>query len=385
MKSPKDNTAIDPERSSMNWLLTSGILNRVHWALHYGYSPLRKKLGPLYTEATGYGIKWLLNCSYWLRDDAFLYYSKKLGGFVDSSKISLNSKYSTFRSSFWPRTGSWDSKAYSFDTAVCVSALIDIGQLTNDSRFLEDAMSCGYWLVEEMQNSDGSFKSCMDTNSGRFVEIDSWFGDRGCLHAKIAISLYKLYELTCDPLFIEAFDSLLGWLLSLQQASGGISAREGVGYVFTHSHCYALEALAYAYEKTKEEKYFVAFKKGVDWLIQMQDKDGGFFDFYGLAKPILWKRIDATAQACRLFIGMFLLEPNEIYILAAKKVANFLVNNQVIGSNDKRIEGGLYTRRLSLFKWPEMNSWTVLFANHCFHLLKFIDEYDFHRFVTELF
>jgi hypothetical protein len=162
---------------------------------------------------------------------------------------------------------------------------------------------------------------------------------------------------------------VLDWLLSVQQPSGGVFAREGVSYVFTHSHCYALEALAFAYEKTKEEKYLAALKKGIDWLAKRQDKDGGFFDFYGLARPI----------------RMHLLESEGTYILAARRAADFLARNQVTRSGDENAIGGFYTKSLGLVRWSELNSWTALFANHAFHLLESADKYSFSRFVTELF
>jgi uncharacterized protein YyaL (SSP411 family) len=377
--------AVDPKELSSVWLLRSGILNRNYWALHYGYNLLRKKYTPLYTEATGYGVKWLLNCANYSGNAALLDYAKKLGHFIHSSKISLNSERAALRSGYRHAAGCWDSYAYSFDTAICISSLIDLGKSTKSKEFLEDALQCGYWLVQEAQNSDGSFKACIDVNSRRFLKLTNWFGDRSCLHAKIAMSLYSLYECTRDQLFIDAFESLLDWLLSVQQPSGGVFAREGVSYVFTHSHCYALEALAFAYEKTKEEKYLAALKKGIDWLAKRQDKDGGFFDFYGLARPIPWKRIDATAQACRLFIGMHLLESEGTYILAARRAADFLARNQVTRSGDENAIGGFYTKSLGLVRWSELNSWTALFANHAFHLLESADKYSFSRFVTELF
>jgi hypothetical protein len=373
------------EKALLGWLLSSGILSREHWALHHNYNAFRGKYGPLYTEVTGYGVSLLLNCFRWSQNPLFLEYAQKLAGFIHSSKVALNETESAFRYGYEPQTRLWSGRAYSFDTAICISSLLDLSKKAESSELTTDALEAGNWLTKSMQNKDGSFKACIETPSRSYPEIPGWFGGKGCLHAKVAISLYKLHELSRNHLFMDSFHSSLKWVLSKQEPSGGILAREGLSYIFTHSHCYASEALAFGYGKTGEKRYLSAFRKSVGWLLRNQNKDGSYYQSYGIRVPVLWKRLDATAQACRLFLLMHMIEHDKSYIIAAEKAAEFLMGNQSMNSDNASVHGGLCSKLLLFFRWPELNSWTNLFAVHALHLLARLDEYDLARAIRELF
>ena len=49
-------------------------------------------------------------------------------------------------------------KSYSFDNGICLSALIDIYKETENRNYLETALEIGSWLIDVMQQEDGSFK-----------------------------------------------------------------------------------------------------------------------------------------------------------------------------------------------------------------------------------
>jgi uncharacterized protein YyaL (SSP411 family) len=384
-KNSKQHDISERKELIFNWLLRSGILDRRHWALYHSYNTFRRRYGILYTEVTGYGISLFLDYFDWSGDPLYLKYAQKLTRFIHDSKTTLGKDRSCFRFGCNPLTGLWDRRAYSFDTAICISSLVELNKRVSMPRLRRDAIESGHWLVETMQNQDGSFKACIDTISGRSVDIPGWFGDRGCLHAKIAMSLHKLYGHSGNKSFIDGFKLSLKWLQSMQGPSGGILASESESYVFTHSHCYASEALAFAYGKTGEERYLTSFRKSVDWLLKYQNKDGSYYQSYGSPVPILWKRVDATAQACRLFLLMYLIEHDGTYLSAAGKAAKFLLASQSMKSSDISIRGGLYSRTIFSFRWPELNSWTNLFAIHALRLLGRVEEYDFKRAVGELF
>jgi hypothetical protein len=370
---------------AFKWLLDSGILDRTHWAIHHSYDALHKTYRPLYTEATAYGIALFLNYSTWSRNNQFLDYAKKLARFVHSSKIRLDDANSAFRFGYDTSTNSWSSKAYSFDTAICISSLLDLSKRTESPELILDATESGYWLVKKMQNKDGSFRAGIDTSSKSFIHVRSWFGDRGCLHGKIIMCLSKLYNYSQNSTFSDSLHSCLKWLLMMQKPSGGITNGQGKSYVFTHSHCYASEALAFAYERLGNEAYLKGLRMSVDWLVKRQNKDGSYYESYGLVVPVVWKRVEATAQACRLLSLMYLIEPKQVYLLAAEKAAKFLLKSQMVNSRNNAIRGGLCSKLLFSLKYPELNSWANLFAIHSLHILQRLKEYNFAEAINELF
>jgi hypothetical protein len=381
-----ESSLSDREKMISEWLLGSGILNRNYWAFHHSYNAFRKTYGPLYTEVTGYGLSLFLNLLNWSKDfNLPKDYAPRLAEFIHSSKTRIGEDKSAFRFGYYLSAEIWDRQAYSFDTGMCISAMLDLNRLNSRTSLAQDAVECGIWLTKDMQNGDGSFKTCMDTKSRQYVGIQSWFGDRGCLHGKIAISLCKLYEHTGDRVFNDSFNRSLKWLLSMQRPSGGFLARQGEDYVFTHSHCYASEALAFAYWKTEQKEYLNGFRRSVGWLVQHQNRDGSYNQSYGLRIPNAWKRVDATAQACRLLVLMHLIEPHEAYVSAAHKAADFMVSSLIAKTRDKGASRGLCSKLFLFLRWPELTSWTNMFAVHALHLLRKIEAYDFTEAVRELF
>lgn len=214
-------------------------------------------------------------------------------------------------------TGAILSDLFSFDTAICVSGLVSLYKETNECAFLDSATLAGEWLVKQMQNNDGSFKALNRPSEPNYVLGKKWFGDKGCLHAKNAICLLKLYDLTRNDKFIESAKSVCDWVLHLQRKDGAFFTREEESFIFSHAHCYATEGLLYAHSKLKTKEYLKAVLKSANWLMRVQNKDGSIMRYHNkfMSTPI--KSTDATAQSMRIWLILFKLTGEQRFLESA--------------------------------------------------------------------
>lgn len=319
----------------------------------------------VYTEITGYGLQMLSD--FIAREDHAIK-EKALAAANYLLKIQTSSGCFC-RGVSLPKNEIIDT-SFSFDTAVCASALLDLYSIVSEERYLKSAEKAGRWLVEEAQNDDGSFKSEY-SKDGRFVEEKNWFGDRGCLHGKNAIALLKLWIQTGDPAFRSSGIQVTDWVRSLQLPDGAFRVNSESDYVFTHAHCYATEGMLYAYYVTRNKDYLSSATSSAKWLASAQGRDGGLFNLYGKNStirrvrnglfPIRLETVDAVAQAIRIWIVLYLLDNNKVFLESALKAADFLLRAQYMGHEDN-LSGGFYQQMNSLFELPIMRTWSSIFA-----------------------
>jgi hypothetical protein len=294
---------------------------------------------------------------------------------------------------------------------MCINGLLDLYQTTGESPYRRAGELAGQWLVEKMQRSDGSFLALYDADERRFgkTEIEhTWYYDGGCLHAKNAIALLKLARASEEKQFEKAARKACNWVLHLQNHDGALWRSRQRDYVFTHAHCYATEGLIYASWTLEEEEYLKAAVKAADWLLTQQGKDGSLVYEYepawrgmkGLAERarregyrVLFerKRTDATAQAVRIWLILYLLQNDPKYLWASQRAIGFLCSVQCTDSPDKERIGGVYHGRLDflLFRRPErvFASWCTMFALSAMYSFDRITHGDhtFLRAIGELF
>ena len=184
------------------------------------------------------------------------------------------------------------------------------------------------------------------------------------------------------------------WVLGLQDSDGAFWSNNARSFVFTHSHCYAIEGLLYAFYRLKRNQYKNAAIKAGDWLIKAQNTDGSFYREYKTGKmkeKILPKKTsDATAQAIRIWVILYYLTGEKKYVVFAKKSLEYLLSMQVEESEDSNKLGGfLYQSRNYLwFKHvvPEMMSWPAMFSIQALLMLGDVERAgDFQKAVADIF
>jgi hypothetical protein len=243
--------------------------------------------GFAYTEVTAYGLLLLLR--FGRSDDR-----------VDATARHLLA-VQHLSGAFLHRPGA--DEAYTFDTAICTSALAELALADGDPLHREAALRGGRWLLES-QRADGSFPSryrpsahAFDTRAGE----NTFWGDGAALHGKISLAFVNCEKLCPGEGFLAGARRVCRWVHEFQDSDGRIRMRPSSPRTFLHAHCYASEGLLATAGATSSNELGRAGRAAVDWLATAQRRSGGLPAWRGT-----WRRpgmmvSDATAQAVRLW------------------------------------------------------------------------------------
>lgn len=165
--------------------------------------------------------------------------------------------------------------------------------ITKDRRYLESAEKGMAYLLMMIQ-PDGRCKTTYE-----IIRMEDWRP----VSSETAIMLYVLdiaYKTTKNPAYLEKLGKVADYLLSLQHASGAIlnckedcleaSLQNNMDLCdLVYTQGFALQALVYAYDRTKEKKWLdAAFRLG-DFLAGIQCSgeselwDGGWRGSYNIS------------------------------------------------------------------------------------------------------
>jgi len=332
----------------------------------------------IYTEITGYGLKTLVN---FLNEDKsnFETSAKAAADFL----LKVQSDTGPFAHGAYYEQKNPVDTYYTFDTAICTSALLDFYRINPDNNFLQSSKKAGHWLVEVAQNDDGSFMSKYD--GSRFVRESKWYGDRCCLHGKNIIALLKLWENTGEYIFRSSAEKAANWIASLQLENGAFRVNINENYTFTHAHCYVIEGLLYAFYVTGEKDYLSSALKAAKWLIDVQEENGGLYESYGsfpLTKrmqnglfPLRLERLDVVAQAIRIWAALYSLTSDASFLDSTHKAADFLLKAQSKETNPN-LNGGFFQQMNSLLRLPIMRTWSCIFSIQALRILECQKNFD---------
>ncbi len=368
------------------WLSESGV--RVsdpnipaYGGLLNGYDWKNKNYPYVYNEITGYGISAYVQFYRWFREEAFLNYAVQAADYLLKFQVKNESvfQFGAFPHSLSLKDNAVKNLYYAFDAGICIQGLMDLYLALGDRKYLRSAVDASRWLIR-MQRSDGSFFAYFDETDGSLShEGITFVGDGGCLHAKLAVALLKFRDNYCSeaPEFRDCARRVLNRTLELQHEDGSFWANDREAYVFTHAHCYALEGFLHGQMKTQDESYYETFKRGVDWLMDVQTADGALLRDYKAdprySRYLKADRIfslctsDATAQAVRLWTIMYVKSHEEKYRESAQRGIGFLKRMQCLEERDPNMLGAFFyqVRRSRLFRsrTPVMYTWCTLFAS----------------------
>jgi len=393
----------------VGWLCESDIwIKDENSILHGAYCSaydISKKIYPLvYNEITAYALQFWLYVSKRFACENGIKNSILAGDYlVRAQNNDKNSIYSgAFYYGYKLPNSQKIQKFFSFDTSICISALIDIYKAIGDERYQESALNAGKWL-KGMQREDGSFKAAL------FFEDDSeemmqWYGNGTCLHAKNAIALIKLGRLCNDEGLISIAKKTLNWVLDLQAQDGSFRASKEQNYVITHAHCYSLEGLLYGYHIVEEKKYLEAAIKGGTWILKAQNQDGSLSRYYGpeinayldtiksrikfFRKMIRPRETGATAQAIRIWLALYKQTKNKVFLEASYRSAKFLLSMQC-HKNDQNAYGGFYSScdKFIYYTKPssQLFSWVTMFSCQALSILEDTSKQTFSELMELLF
>jgi len=356
---------------AIRWLRESRIYSGQIGGFYAFYNSRKREIAPyIYSEVTGYGVKLFINLYHWTEDTDFLREAENMANFL----LKIQHKNGAFPFAYYPNNDKVSMRFFSFDTAVCISSLVDLYTENQNAKYLKGAMAAGEWLVSKAQNSDGSFKCMYDEGTRRFKNINEWFGDKGSLHAKNAIGLLKLYIVTNEEKYKESAQRVCDWATrNVQKKSGAFQINPNHDWIFTHGHCYAVEGILYAYTILHYNRYFNAALKGGKWLMKARRSNGALLEKYGDSMIRKVFRTDATAQAMRLWIVLHRITGDENFLYPRRSL-EFLLSMQCRKRDDAQGYGGFYNELSQFFLCRNLDNklyaWVSMFSLHVFSLLR---------------
>jgi len=344
----------DPVRLGKNWLINSGIQSApggfYAWIDLDAQSP-----SFLYSEITGYAITTLLflnrlspegvlidraqNAADWLLREAM----HPCGGFkarAYQDGINADPLYS-FNS----------ENIFSFDSGMVLYGLVNLYKQTKQDKLLSSCRECADFLINKMQNPDGSFNSIFSAKTNVNINPgDKWSSQPGSFHAKIALGLTDLFEITNEIRYRESAIKVCEFALTKQDATGRFITDNHAQTTHLHPHAYTIEGLIYAGTAFKIAKFIDQAQKAANWMFKHVDKNG-VNDIYSPknAKFGHFQRSDILAQAMRLGL-IFNLDKTSL--LKAR-----LENYQYLTEDSRQSGGFLYN-----LQEKHLNSWCSMFA-----------------------
>lgn len=371
-----------------SWILKSDIYildrNDPNYGAIYSYYDCKAKNYQLvYAEATGYVIS-LLKYLYSInKDGKLIEFARASGDWL----IRLAERYNGIIV-MGIKDGNDIRQAYAFDNGICCKGLLDLYELTGDTKYLEYAEKIAGWLTNKVLNEDGSVKPLVDINSGNFVEDSSvWYKASGSFHAKIAMPLLQLYSINKNDKIRDVAMKVCEWALDQQKSDGSFPVNKYNRSVNLHAHCYTIEALLYAYASQGTQKFLAASEKAVDWIVKVQESDGSLWLWHGDGF-VKMKASYAIAQVVRICILMHMLNDKENLLEVARNASKFLVGMQCC-EQDSKVNGGFYedTRKYGFMmrRSSHVTSWATMFAMHAIGMLGKVTATDFKTEITGLF
>lgn len=394
-------TAVD---MALDWLAHSDIrhANGASIALggvNQGYNWRERSYPFVYSEITGYAVSTFVNAYRWTGDEdylamawqsaEFLLRLQELGtdlGTEEAIQGAIPHGLSLPGFEIRPQY-------YSFDSAMCLQGLLDLDAIQPSPRLRRAAQAIGDWLVQRMQRDDGAFLAMYDADSGEWHHTgDNFYDDGGCLHAKHAIGLLRLGNVTGEERYVAAARRVCDWVLTLQDGDGAFRASERLDHVVSHPHCYATEGLLFAHYVLGTERYLEAARRAGEWLLKVQNRDGSINMAYKQRWWRMGRRVveklapprvtDATAQAARIWLIFHHLDGESRFLEASHRAGEFLRGMQWISPSDRNAYGGFcYSPGHTM-----MFAWCAMFGAAALHALEDRRREDGYRqMMTELF
>jgi hypothetical protein len=349
---------------AQNWILNSGI-QLVNNSKNKGgfcswYDPEKKDYPYLYPEMTGYAITALLYLRNFYSDlDSLLENRAELASNWLITRATYKCGGVKQRHSCHENPHPKNDVSYTFDAGMVLFGITNLYRVKKEAKYLNYAKKLGNFLLN-MQKDDGSFYAFLDLKTG--LKIDSfakWSTQSGAFHAKLALSLLNLYEITDDVLYRESARRICEYALLLQEDDGRFITNKIKKDTTLHPHCYAVEGLLFAGNRLGNNRYLDGGKRGVEWVFSGQKENGGIPNMYYHKKG--WgqfERSDVLAQVLRL--GSLVLD--RWYDEKLRKLITRLLSFQEMEGDLARKNGFCFGTDENGTNFNHMNCWSTMFA-----------------------
>jgi len=357
---PKDELDLD---SAIDWVVRSGIQN-ADGGFYAWYNCEKERYSFLYPEVTGYAIRLLMELYESMRKDVFLRKAIAAGEWL----LKIQRKNGAFHCKYFDGSGKIDKSSYVFDAGICLSGLLNLFEVTSDTKFLKSSLQIADWLLKN-QNPDGSFVAGYDPNN-MLIEEPHWSATSGCHHLKNLIPLLKLHDIVGDKRCYDSSERLLKWGIGLHSDTGRFYVSRTLKETYSHAHCYAVEGLLKSTKLFDKEVLSEHVIRAAKWLSNVQNEDGSIWNYHYTRKEKI-KPSDTLAQALRIWTlagKYFDVEKNK-FEMNIRKGLSFLGKMQCLDGNPRSF-GGVYYGKRNGKKIKHVNTWATFFSIQAISFLK---------------
>jgi len=362
--------------AAANWILHSGIQNisadkKINGGFNCWFNLDKKNYPFTYSEITGYGITTLLYLYKRTKNKKFLDRAAIAAEWITTAAMessgAVKTRYYYDKTDANP-TYSFDNKIiYAFDTGMVLNGMINLFKTTKSEKFLDAAIKIAEFLLT-MQKSDGTFFSMHDANTGRSYNADDkWSATSGSYHAKISIGLLNVFEATNDNKFKSSAEKICKASIKSQKSDGRFASLNNTTHL--HPHSYSIEGLTYAHNFFTHHKFINSAVAAIGWALSKQLSSGGLSTSFS-GKIDTNERTDILAQVLRM--ATFMIRQDYLsddYKENLLKLKNRLLQFQ---NNSEPHAGGFFYGYEAGTKINHINSWCSMFG---LQALVFYDKY----------
>jgi len=334
-----------------NWILNSGIQNK-NGGFHSWFDEKNRAYPFIYSEITGYGITTLLYLNS-IKPDKLLVERSKLAvewliknAYIDGG----------FKTRYFLKDKEFNNNIiHIFDVGMILYGIINLYKITKDDKYLKISKDITKFILKN-KKSDGLLNALYE--NGKCIDNQKkWSTQSGSYHAKVAMGLIELFEVTKDEKYKKSAESICNTALKFQKEDGRFSTFNEKDETHLHPHCYSAEGLLYVGIKLKNQKYINSALKATEWALSQQMENGGIPLFYNKdEKVVKYERTDILAQILRL--GSLLKTAEEKLNKLKIRLLQFQKNSKDIATNGGIIFGVDSNGK----KINHINSWCSMFT-----------------------
>jgi Glycosyl hydrolase family 47 len=294
--------------SNIGWLLYSNIRIKSgpDRGAMYGWKNLDPPSYPsIYNEIVGYSMtafSWIYSelgqvvaldaakdASYWIIKNI-----ERYGNLLPAGRKEVDTS---------SHKGDLSNLIYAFDNGMIMIGLLNLHKLTEDLRFLNYAEAIAKAMIERFY--EGSrMRAVVYRNSKSMVSNQDkeikWSMIPGAYHAKLALGLLELADLTGEDLYRKVSRSICNSLKTNQRSDGSFITNRDTGRTYLHPHLYACEGLIFSGLKDCNRDYLNMGLNGIKWAIKIMLSNGGLLPRSTLEKDV--DQSDCVSQLLRLLI-----------------------------------------------------------------------------------
>jgi hypothetical protein len=359
----------------VQWLLRSGIQNTTFDESLGGFSAwydLDQKVHSfVYSQATGYALNLLVS-------NKSAYPSKRMDEAIDLAtyyltNLAFNKKRGAVRCRFLTEKG-WLDNYCAFDNIVVANALINRHRMDGDKESLKVAKKILDFLMKNMFFGEGFYARYLGAENRYQNDPVKWSSCSGSYHAKAALPLLNMYDLTGDKQYLDFVRKIIPGILKYQDTSGRFVTNTSTNETFMHPHLYTIEGLMVAENFLKNTAISRAIDKGLGWSSSMRMAHAGLMAYYTAGRKIESGSPDINSQYLRLLVLRGADTKDEYIQALIHRILAFQRDNP----RDSKTFGGFQIGEVWFFNQQtrvfeklknHINTWATVFALNAFNYL----------------